>query len=159
MLCRFFRVTLQLWRDWAAERAHWSLSFYSCYTHRLMGLISPSPPSFPLAISISTYPFLHQFPLTAWFFLGLSGEQTRAEKRETQRDKEEAKDDKNKLEYGNGQTDLSKKKRSSVSLKFGSLCDYWPSLVWAKRFRSADTPRIRVTCSGTFFSHFFISFH
>lgn len=43
-------------------------------------------------------------------FFCLSGEQTRAERRETQRDKEEAKDDKNKLEYGNGQTDLSKKR-------------------------------------------------
>lgn len=52
------------------------------------------------------------------FFFCLSGEQTRAERRETQRDKEEAKDDKNKLEYGNGQTDLSKNREA---LRLSSL--------------------------------------
>lgn len=54
-------------------------------------------PSLPVPFSISTYPCLHQFPLTAWFCL--SGEQTRIEKRrqtETQRDREKARDDKNK---------------------------------------------------------------
>lgn len=42
-----------------------------------MGLISPIPPPFTIPFSISTYPCLHQFPLTAWFCL--SGEQTGTE--------------------------------------------------------------------------------
>lgn len=40
--------------------------------------LHPTPPRHPLPFSISTYPCLHQFPLTAWCCL--SREQTRTEK-------------------------------------------------------------------------------
>lgn len=142
MLCGFFPVTLQLWRDWAAERAHWSLSFYSCYTHLLMGLISSSPllpcPCLHFHISLSPSVSSHRLILSLW-----GADKNR--EWETQKDKEKAKDDKNKLETDrNGQKDLSKK-RSSISLTFESLCNHWPLLVRAKRLWSADTQGKYVT--------------
>lgn len=74
---------------------------------------SLSSPSFPVPFSVSTYPCLHQFALTAWFCL--SGEQARTEtgrQPETQRDRGKAKDDENKMETDrNGQKDAGGKRR------------------------------------------------
>lgn len=106
MFCGSFPVTLQLWRNWAAERAHWSLSFYSCYTHLLMGLIFPFPllpcPCLHFHISLSSSVSSHHLILSLW-----GADKNR--ERETQKDKEKAKEDKNKLETNRNQKkDLSK---------------------------------------------------
>lgn len=83
------------------------IAWWASSLHPLPPSLSPSPfPHIPVFISFLSPPDFF------YFFFCLSGEQTRAERRETHRDKEEAKDDKNKLEYGNGQTDLSKKREA-----------------------------------------------
>lgn len=92
-----------------------------------MGIISPptSPPTLFLAIPISAYPCLHQFPLSAWFvfiiylfiLLPRGGDKIGEEGN----DKDEANGDKNKLEAETERQIWAETEISSVSHIWTSL--------------------------------------